>query len=348
MNRVYEFYTATTLPIEAVTVMGMSAKPNSGNPIGMFGTGLKLAIAATMRMGGTFELYIDGVEYMFYRKTREFRGTEHQQIMMKKRKGLLARWTYHELPFTTNYGRNLEAWQVYRELSSNTKDELGEEHWVDSGWNDGQVKPTGTTMRVSCAGLEEVVESGDVFLTSDSEEHVVVSNYHMTVYDRPSQHLYYRGVRVHTFKNPARFTYDFKKDRVSLTEDRSPSNVWYLMHLIQNLWMTEDIDVDYITQALSRAEGDIKTFEADDLDYDISTFGITQEFIEAARSLELEGFAAPRAAAFSASYGSMLSSRTTRDIEISFTRTEWETILAALETCDEEDLAQKVRDVLDE
>ena len=49
------FYTPTTLDEAFIFTMGASVK-KSNNPIGFFGTGLKYAIAVTLRLGGSIKI----------------------------------------------------------------------------------------------------------------------------------------------------------------------------------------------------------------------------------------------------------------------------------------------------
>lgn len=294
---IVSYWTPSVLPIEAFTVMGMSAKPNSKNPIGEFGTGLKLAVAATLRLGGEFRMFIENVEYVFYVKKRNFRGTEHDQVMLRKRKGgMLAKWSYQELPFTLNYGRNLSWWQIHRELESNTRDEDGE---VAVG--PAEILKGGTTIQVEHPEIVEAAIDGNVFF--DPEEKPIWSADQFDVYDRPSEHLYYRGVRIFTMEYPSKFTYNFKHGHVRLTEDRSPSNVWWLNVLIRTGWMTtRSIPKETIERALKyNAKVDSPSFETHSLEYDASLPGISASFLEVARALKKSGFMSEKFGGF---YGS--------------------------------------------
>lgn len=303
MNKL-QFHTDTTLFFEAFTIMGLSAKPNSTNPIGQFGTGLKLSVAAILRLGGTFEVFIDGTEYVFYLKDIKFRGTEQQQIMVRKRKGVLSRWSYQTLPFTLNYGRNLDAWQVYRELESNTRDEDGRTEWVGP---EDPPPPTGTAMRITCEGLQDVLDEGETFINQKTLGEKVWGNSFFTVYDSPSKYIYYRGVRVYEMKYPSRFTYDFEQGVVELSEDRSPKNVWWMMHVIQHAWMSNKIEKKHIYKALRYDENkDEPIFEAHDLNFDATSEAVSETFREVARNLKKKGFASPKLSTWNTGYTSYM------------------------------------------
>ena len=327
---IYEFYTPTSLPIEAFSVMGMSAKPNSDNPIGEFGTGLKLAVATVLRLGGTFEVFIDGTEYVFYTKNRDFRGSPHAQVMMRMRKGLLARYSYHELPFTLNYGRNLEAWQVYRELESNTRDEGGGSAWATDDEDAQYLFPRdkGTLIRVSCKGLEEAIESGAVFI---KEAEVAWENNFMRVLETPSDFIYYRGIRVFALKHPSRYTYDFKPGHMKLTEDRSPTNVWWTMHLIQHSWMTNKIPMEHISKALKYdTNKDEPLFETHELTFDATSPGISDAFVTVARQLQKKGFVSSKIGTWLGGFTSVSKEKKAKKVSMEFTGDELKLLLDAL------------------
>lgn len=325
---IYEFYTPTSLPIEAFSVMGMSAKPNSDNPIGEFGTGLKLAVATVLRLGGTFEVFIDGTEYVFYTKNRDFRGSPHAQVMMRKRKGLLARYSYHELPFTLNYGRNLEAWQVYRELESNTRDEGGESGWYDPDAELEYNRDKGTLIRLSCKGLEEAIENGTVFV---KEAPVAWENEFMRVLEGPSNFIYYRGIRVFPLKHPSRYTYDFKPGHMKLTEDRSPTNVWWTMHLIQHSWMTCKVPMEHISKAFKYdTNKDEPLFETHELTFDATSPGISDAFVTVARQLQKKGFVSSKIGTWLGGFTSVSKEKKVKKVSMEFTGDELKLLLDAL------------------
>lgn len=205
------------IPVEAFTVAGLSAKPNSTNPIGKFGTGLKYAIAVLVRMDIKVTLFIGQTEYVFYKKKRQFRGKDYFAIRMKKRQGLLGKWSYHEMPFTTEYGKYWELWQVFRELHANTLDEGGETFQTTDASTFPEAEQT--LFIIEDSRYVDVYHERDrIFLpgglkarnNSDSIE----------VIGRPSKHIYFRGLRVMDLKKEAQFTYNFLEN-VDLTEDRT-------------------------------------------------------------------------------------------------------------------------------
>lgn len=267
----YIFKTPGAIPVEAFTTFGLNAKPRAGgHPIGYFGTGLKYAVAIILRHGGRIQLFIDGTEYEFYTYAKDFRGKEFHSVRMKKRKGALSKWRSQELPFTTELGKNWELWQAFRELESNTRDEQGESYALSPQDDDGEdfwTDEPGTLIVVDCPGFAESAKKGEVFFDPESEQ---VERVHdaarFSIYDRPSRHLYYRGIRVYTFRHPARFTYDVKAGYLELSEDRTAKNIWLVQWNIQNTIM--ELEDEYLLRRMFEKGDGEKTFEGEDLSFE--------------------------------------------------------------------------------
>lgn len=219
------FSTPGHIPLESFTVFGMSAKPGSDNPIGKFGTGLKNAVAITLRLGGKFLLFIGETEYQFYTKAEDFRGKQFERVRMRKRRGFASRWTYDVLPYTTELGQHWEPWMSLRELEANTRDEGGESAqcrtWVEA--SDGYIEEGRTTIIVDCREYDAAwAEIDKVFLPKSEPFFEDVS---VKIIDAPSDYLYYRGMRVFKFDKPSAFTYDLTQ--CELTEDRTTNELWF-------------------------------------------------------------------------------------------------------------------------
>ena len=103
------FNTPTEFDRRSLTVFGLSVKPNKG--VGLFGTGLKHAIAVIMREGHEVVIGDSPVT----RHPSEFRGEQVEDLA----------WKGEVLPFNTNLGRTWELWMAYREILANTLDEGG-------------------------------------------------------------------------------------------------------------------------------------------------------------------------------------------------------------------------------
>jgi hypothetical protein len=224
------------LDIRAVTVMGLSVKPRSDNPIGMFGTGLKYAIATLCRMGCTPVLWIGRDKHTFIGRKAEFRGADYVKLRMRLERPTWAKPRYVDLPFTTEYGRFWQPWMAYRELETNTRDEGGETLIVGAG----------ESSRVSHRHVNRVLGSHDSVGGADGETRFVITHpdyamAHLLQHETflpggrssldgggppfqalpgESPRLYWRGMRVMDLAKPSVRTWNMLLP-MELTEDRT-------------------------------------------------------------------------------------------------------------------------------
>ena len=194
------FITPTLLPIEAATTMGVSVK-GSGDAIGKFGTGLKYAIAGTLRLGGTVDIWIGREHFEFVANEARIRGKAFQIVHCNGQ----------PCGFTTELGKHWEPWQLFRELASNALDEGG--HWTDQpvGPDSGE-----TVITVGCKPLEDASKYEGVFIGNRTP--LIESSNGATIYAGESQHYYYRGIRAGSFGFTAPVTIDVHEGELS--EDR--------------------------------------------------------------------------------------------------------------------------------
>jgi hypothetical protein len=231
------FKTPGLIDIRAFTHFGVNSKPNSTSPIGYFGTGLKYAIAVLVRERIPVTLFIGQTEYEFYAKEEEFRDKTFAFVRMRKRKGLLSKWTYHELPFTTELGKNWELWQVFRELHANTLDEDGQTYIFDRTEFDALERETTRIIVDGQRFIDEGFRKKDeIFLPDGYKVHEVLD--HVQIIDRPSKHIYYRGLRVHDLKEESKFTYNILR-KIDLTEDRTAKSSWEVENVIEQYMATQ-------------------------------------------------------------------------------------------------------------
>lgn len=249
------FKTPGLIDIRSFTVMGLSSKPNSDSPIGKFGTGLKMAIAVLVRNDIKVVLWIGRTKYTFKKAKVKFRGAEYQQIIMIREvhgvRKILSK-TEIALPFTTELGKYWELWQAYRELESNTRDENGTTYLLDDAKDGGAFTIQAEETNILVSGEKFVAEYLDrekTFLP-DGLTQREESTDAIQILERPSQHVYWRGIRVHDLPEdtPAQLTYNFLKD-IELTEDRTAKNVWALEYDIKNTLIRSE-DEGVIRKAL--------------------------------------------------------------------------------------------------
>lgn len=245
------FHNPGEIDIRGATIAGLSAKETK-SPIGYFGTGLKYSIACILRWGGKITIYSGISKYEFSAEQISFRNSKFMQIYMNG----------EALGFTTEYGKNWEPWQVFRELYSNARDESGVVYMDDitSASAEGY-----THILVDCAELVEQYYNRDkIILPTDLRW----DYYNSGVQFRASQSegLYYRGVLV--YQQPGLFTWNILS-KLTLTEDRTLSSLMGVSNFFDTFFEQNLFDVDICMQLLSIKYKEIephisRTIEMDD------------------------------------------------------------------------------------
>lgn len=212
------------IPITAVTTFGVNDKPATKSPIGYFGTGLKYAIAVLVREGLAVEFWIGATQYSFIAKTVKFRTKEIEQIFMVRtdwQLGKILKRRQIELPFTTELGKNWKLWQAYRELESNCRDENGESHLLDV--SDRLIHNSHQTKIIVYGEkfVQEWLNRDKVFLVDGDSEQTTREG--IQIIQRPSEYIYYRGLRIMDLERPSKMTYNILSE-IQLTEDRTCAN----------------------------------------------------------------------------------------------------------------------------
>jgi hypothetical protein len=211
------FVTPGLIDIRAFTTFGVNAKPLTSSPIGFFGTGLKYAIAVLVRAGASPVLWIGRDRYEFSQHATQFRDREFSMVRMRRQRWNLLRASNHDLPFTTELGKNWKMWMAYRELEANTRDEGGETHVVEGTWMD--VDGGHTVLQVANDEFVQAhLDRDQTFLPGGLT--LREEDARLQVLDRPAKHLYYRGLRVADLEKPTLHSYNFL-GALELTEDRT-------------------------------------------------------------------------------------------------------------------------------
>lgn len=241
------FETPGLIDHRSFTTMGLTAKPNSSNPIGRFGTGLKYATAVLVRRGARLTVWIGRDKHTFARKSDDFRGSAVELIRMKRERFSFVKPTYVELPFTTNYGRDWKVWQAYRELESNTRDEGGRTLRQDPRQVAGE------------DGLTRIVVEDSEFLEAyEARAETFLEGIDPTrsfqAMPGPSSHAYYRGMRVFDLPRKAIFTYNMNEP-TPLTEDRTLYGDFQLKERLAEAVVRSD-DEAFIRTVLEADEDD--------------------------------------------------------------------------------------------
>jgi len=191
------------VPLAAVTTMGVNVKDNP-NAIGFFGTGLKYAIAVLLRLECEVVLYRGAKRYVFTAEGQKIRGKSFDIVHMNG----------EPLGFTTELGKTWEAWQAFRELWCNTKDEGGtifEDDSVSGVAGHTIIKVEGKAINEAYADRYRTVLVGAVDVELDGLE----------IQFKRSSSIYYRGIRALDGQSQdMMFTYNLLGE-IDLTEDRT-------------------------------------------------------------------------------------------------------------------------------
>lgn len=265
------------LDLAAITTFGISAKPGS-SPIGFFGTGLKYAIAVTLRLGGRL-MIINNHEFISFEVAKAaFRDKEFDFIDMTVESP--SGTTTTRLPFTTELGKTWEPWQALREFICNAMDEGGAVVPC--------VQQGGVNFVLDCPEYEPLAANHyrDIFLDTSVRD-PILDTPNLEVYPMQSSRLYYRGVRVYDLEVPAYMTYNIK-GTLELTEDRTVKSIYSAKQKLA-MELSEKGNTA-TTKILCRAKDG--TFEAI-LDY--SQYWLyTTEFLDTVRSERASGTVIPR------------------------------------------------------
>lgn len=191
----------------AAVTLGVNVKPGS-NAIGVFGTGLKYAIATILRLGGSITIYRGKKRYDFTSKKQNVREVPFHFVYMNSK----------QLGFTTHLGGHWQAWEAYRELYSNAKDEGGVVvSTTNPAYVNDQLKANHTLIVVTCAEIEAVHAERHKYFLETSPMHVLKG---VDVHAGETTSLFYKGIKVYDHPKTAKYTYSLNETE-ALTEDRT-------------------------------------------------------------------------------------------------------------------------------
>lgn len=237
MTRSVVFKTPGKLDLRSITKFGLNAKPATETPIGYFGTGLKYAVAILARHRIPMTFYIDGKKWTIDIQETQFRGKAFNSLQLRHHSRFVGGKTI-DLPFTTELGKTWEIWQAFRELESNTRDEKGMtlisgdgDHTAGNGLT---IFNHSTVIVVeSEAFVQEYLDRNKTFLPDGLTQREGSED--VQVFDRPSNCIYYRSIRVLDLEESERseLTYNILRD-MELTEDRTLKSKWHAQYYIAN------------------------------------------------------------------------------------------------------------------
>ncbi len=199
------------IDLRGITTFGLCVKPETMNPIGYFGTGLKYALAVLLREGLKVTLQRGTTKGKFGVKMRKVRGFDVPIVQMNGT----------DLPFTTELGKNWKPWMAYRELAANAMDEP-ETRITD----DPEVLRTAgyTSFIVEGDKIDAIFDDHDQIFLRTEPRYKFDS---VELHDGPDvgQWIYYRGIRVYELPRGAMYNYNLLHEE-KLTEDRTLTSVY--------------------------------------------------------------------------------------------------------------------------
>jgi hypothetical protein len=214
MQKLY-FINKGQLPKESFTLMGASVK--SENSIGHFGTGLKYAVSVLLRTGGEIKITSGGEHFEFSTGEVSLKGVSFQAVVCNNT----------QLGYTTEYGKDWEGWQAYRELYCNAVDEGGQVT-VDSMLAETYRSEGHTVIEVQSSLLWEAhLKKADFIL--DKTKELVGENSEVSIYLGSSNAIFYQGIKVASVNSA--YTYNIKH-KLTLTEDRTAADMYMVRNLI--------------------------------------------------------------------------------------------------------------------
>lgn len=176
---------------------------------------------------------------------------------------------------TTALGRDWEPWMVLRELGCNALDEGGAFGTVASGFSTTGLRKNETTIAVEWDALETAYSKRkELFLEGEP----LWTSSHLRILTGPSEHIFYRGVRVYKLEKQSKFTFDIL-DEQRLTEDRTLTGTYAFDGLLRDALMTMQ-EKSIIFQALTAGDG----FHESKIDFENASWGVkpSRPFLDAA------------------------------------------------------------------
>jgi hypothetical protein len=186
--------------VTAIGMLGASVK-NCDDPIGLYGSGIKYAMAQALRMGISMKISDKGQLYTLSAVESEFRGETFKNVSLKTKTGKI-----HKTGITTDFGKEdwNDEWFIFREFYSNMLDEGGTLEIV----NGVQPSDSGVDVFLPYAEFKEIVDNlDDYFCPKDFKI-------------KPGTgRVFKKGVWVGNLrKNPG---LDFQNNTVEITETRT-------------------------------------------------------------------------------------------------------------------------------
>lgn len=254
MKQALLFQNPGNLDLRFIELMGVSVKESS-NPIGLFGTGLKYAIATIIRFGGEISIFTENKWFEFQTEKFTLRDKEFERIVIID----VASQERTPLSITTELGKKWLPWMAIRELYSNTLDEGGSTHLHQYH---------GDLIFNHLVGSTSIVVQGDAFIDVwknahkyfiQRDETPLYAEKEVDIYaghPGESTGIFYKGIRVKERVN-SKYRYNIKSD-LSLTEDRTALYDFQIDEAIERSLVTSK-NADFIDALLLPDEASMES-----------------------------------------------------------------------------------------
>lgn len=188
--------------VTAISMMGASVK-TCDDPIGLYGSGIKYAMAQCLRNNISLKISDNGKLYTLTGKPEEFRGETFNKVSLKTPTGKM-----YVTGITSSFGKEdwNDPWFIFREFFSNMLDEGGTWEIVDGV----QANDTGVDVFLPYSVFSEYIDDLDQYFT-DKEWGIKVGN----------GRVFKKGVWVGQFDEESNPGIDIQSDYIQITETRT-------------------------------------------------------------------------------------------------------------------------------
>ena len=210
--------------VTAVSMLGASVK-TCDDPIGLYGSGVKYALAQCLRQGISLKVSDNGKLYTLVAKPEEFRGQTFDKVALKTKTGKM-----HVTGITSDFGKEDwdQNWFIFREFFSNMLDEDGSWEIVDGV----QVNDEGVDVFLPYAVFSEFVDNLDDYFT-DKDWSCRVGN----------GRVFKNGVWVGSFREDEHPGIDIQSPYIEITETRTMDDYAAWRRVVAVIEATNDVDV---------------------------------------------------------------------------------------------------------
>jgi hypothetical protein len=224
MKRYIKIQSKGEIDSMAFELIGASTKAGDNTKIGMFGSGLNYSLAYLLRNEIDFHIFSGEVRFGIETELAHFRGKTFNRILIN---GV-------ETSFTTEMGKDWEAWYILREIYSNALDE--EEASIEEV-EEVTPKPGYTTFFIEITPeFQEAMDNWELYFSDKRSDLLFESKSGVKVYAGGEDMIVYRkGIRVlHEKDRKCAFHYDFPS--IEINESRVVKSSFELEWAVMKFW----------------------------------------------------------------------------------------------------------------